>query len=330
MNLNDAPPPFSDRGVEIIILSCVLHSLSIPILVTRIWTRCRPSVRLGWDDWAILAAAVFDFVQWVLILIAVTNGLGRPSFYVPLAQLPIARLGLYFANHCSGWAIGLVKLSIACSLLRLRRESMAWRVFLAAMMVLSIAIAITTSGFLFASCKPLAAVWKPKTPSSVCLPRTLMSKGILSTAALTVATDFILALLPITFVRHIRRSARERVIVAIIMGLGLVASSASICKIASVLTKRLTGDPLRDGVDVTIWGITEIQLGIMAACIPCIKSLVERWLVRIGLISRRRGPTLYHLELEDSSSGCQPRDDCGRTAQPPDTGTGTGTGTEHD
>lgn len=138
---------------------------------------------------------------------------------------------------------------------------MVWRVFLLAMMALPVAIAVTTSGFLFASCKPLSAVWDPATPNAVCLPRTLMSKGILATAALTVVTDFTLALLPITFIRCIRRSVRERVILALIMGLGLVASIASICKIASVSSKKLTGDPLRDGVDVTFWGIMEVQLG---------------------------------------------------------------------
>ena len=88
-----------------------------------------------------------------------------------------------------------------------------------------------------------------------------MSKGILATAALTVATDFTLALLPITFIYRIRISVRERVILGIIMGLGLVASAASLCKIVTVSSKPLTGDPLRDGVGVTFWGIMEIQLG---------------------------------------------------------------------
>ncbi|KAK3386792.1 hypothetical protein B0H63DRAFT_468395 [Podospora didyma] len=331
MDPNAPPPPFDDRGTEIAILSCVLHSISIPILFTRIWSRCRPVFRLGWDDWAIITAAVFDFVQWILVLIAVTHGLGRPSFYVPSSQIPTARLCLHFANHCSGWAICFAKLSIAYSLFRLRRESMPWRVFLLVMMALPVAIAITTCGFLFASCKPLSAVWNPKTPNSVCLSRSLMSKGILGVAALTVATDFILALLPLTFIKRIRRSVRERIIIAIIMGLGLVASAASICKIASVSSKLLTGDPLRDGVDVTFWGIMEIQLGIIAACVPCIKRLVEKGLVRMGLISRRCGPTFYHLENNHSSRARakgSSRPHINQAEEPSLLNTGTATSTE--
>lgn len=55
---NAPPPPFDDRGHQIIILSCVLHAISIPVLFARIWSRSRPILRLGWDDWAIITAAV--------------------------------------------------------------------------------------------------------------------------------------------------------------------------------------------------------------------------------------------------------------------------------
>ncbi|KAK4210209.1 hypothetical protein QBC37DRAFT_270304, partial [Rhypophila decipiens] len=277
MDDNGPPPPFEDRGHQIVILSCVLHGVSLPVLFTRIWSRSYPTLRLGWDDWAIMAAAIFDLAQWILILVAVSNGLGRPSYYVPSSQRPTARACLYFANHCSGWVICLAKLSIAYSLSRLRRDSAVWRVFLMGMMVLPVAIAVTTSGFLFASCRPLSAMWEEMTPSSQpdCLPRTLMTKGILATATLTVVTDFVLALLPITFINRIKRSVRERAILAVIMGLGIIASAASICKIVSVSSKRLTGDPLRDGVDVTFWGMLEVELGIIAACVPFIRRTVE-------------------------------------------------------
>ena len=106
-----------------------------------------------------------------------------------------------------------------------------------------------------------------------------MSKGILGVTALTVATDLILALSPLTFIERIHRSVRERVILAIIMRLGLVASAVSICKIASVSS----------------------SYSIIAACVPCIKHLIERGLVRVGLISRRCGRTLYHLDNNHSS-----------------------------
>ena len=45
---------------------------------------------------------------------------------------------------------------------------------------------------------------------------------------MTIATDFVLALLPMTFIRRIRRPVRDKVILMIVIGLGLVASVATV------------------------------------------------------------------------------------------------------
>ncbi|KAK5652035.1 hypothetical protein OQA88_10938 [Cercophora sp. LCS_1] len=296
MNPLGDPPPDQNNAPPIIILSSVLHTVSIPVVAARIWSRARPRYRLWWDDYAILAAAAFDLTNWILILLAIRHGLGRPTFYVSAEDQPLGRMYLYFGQHASGWAIGFAKLSIALMLFRLRQEIILWKTFLTCMMVVSVGIAATTSGFLFAACKPLRAMWDYTTPDPVCVDPNFMSEGIVSTSGLTIATDFVLALLPLTFITRIRRSAREKVLLVAIMGLGLVASAASVCKIVDVTNKKLTGDTLLDGVNVTFWGILEIQLGIIAACVPCLKRPTERILIKLGLMTSRDGPTFYHVE----------------------------------
>ena len=56
-------PPDQSRGSILIIASVVLHVASLPVVATRIWTRCRPTVRLWWDDYAILVAVVCPSVS---------------------------------------------------------------------------------------------------------------------------------------------------------------------------------------------------------------------------------------------------------------------------
>jgi hypothetical protein len=182
----------------------------------------------------------FDLTNWILILLAVRNGLGRPTRYVPPDDQSKGRMYLYFGQHASVWAVAFAKISIALMLLRLRPDSMPWKVFLVAMMLLPVAIAAAASGFLFAACKPLSAMWD-FIPTAVCLPFPLITKWILATAALTIATDLILALLPLTFIIKIRRTVGERMLLSFLMGLGLVASAASICKMISVSNSELTG-----------------------------------------------------------------------------------------
>lgn len=190
-------------------------------------------------------------------------GFGRPTPYVPLSDAPTARLCQYFAQHAAGWALGFGKVSIALMLFRLRRDRAPWRYFLWGMMAWSVVIAVTCTATLLVVCRPVRAMWDFSLfpDRATCQAFSDVSRGILAVAAMTVATDFILALLPMGFVFQLQRSLRERVTVALVMALGIVASVASVCKIVAVTTDTLTGDGLVDGVNVTFWGILEIQLG---------------------------------------------------------------------
>ncbi|KAK4442604.1 hypothetical protein QBC34DRAFT_338370, partial [Podospora aff. communis PSN243] len=281
MDFTGPLPPDRSRGPTLIIASAVLHAVSLPVVAARIWTRSRPALRLWWDDYAILAAVAFDLINWILILLSVRYGLGRHSVHVPLEDQPQGRKLLFFCQQASGWAIAFAKISIALMLFRLRPDSRIWRVFLLGMMLLPVAIAVATSAVLFSACKPLSAMWD-FIPTAECLPFPVINQSILATAVATIVTDFILALLPLTFIVRIRITLSEKMLLFLLMGLGLVASAASICKIVSVTGSKMTGDTLRDSVDVTFWGMLEIQLGIIAACIPTLKRPTERVLQRLG------------------------------------------------
>jgi len=311
------PPPDVSRGHILVIASCVLHCVSLPIVATRLWSRIKPTAHLWWDDWTILVAVAFDLINWILVLIACQHGFGRPSLYVPPADAYTARLCQYFAQHASGWALGFGKVSVALMLFRLRRDQATWRWFLRGMMVWALVIAVTCSGTLFAVCTPVRAMWDFSLfPGAKCQAFADINRGILAVAAMTVITDFILALLPLSFVFQLQRSLRERITVSFVMALGIVASVASICKIAEVANQtKLTGDGLVDGVNVTFWGILEIQLGIIAACVPCLKRLAETWLRRVGLISTQKTQPTYYGDQTSrkkrtvNSSAIQRRDD---------------------
>ncbi|KAK3368259.1 hypothetical protein B0H63DRAFT_534402 [Podospora didyma] len=200
---------------------------------------------------------------------------------------PQARLAQHFAQHTSAWALAFTKLSIACMLFRLRQDSKAWRIFLSGMMLWAMVSGITASALLFSTCKPLRAMWDFTTPNFECLPIPVITQGILATAVMAV------------------RTLRERMVVALVMGLGLVASAASICKIVNVTSKNLSGDALVDGVDVTFWGMLETQLAIIAACVPCLKRMMENDLRRLGLMTRTEPSKFYYMDQQNSANATQ-------------------------
>lgn len=65
---------------------------------------------------------------------------------------------------------------------------------------------------------------------------------------------------PITFIINIQRPIREKIILGLIMGMGMLASAGSIAKTTKVHEYGVTGDTMMDMVGLTLWGELEMQL----------------------------------------------------------------------
>jgi hypothetical protein len=106
-----------------------------------------------------------------------------------------------------------------------------------------------------------------------------------------IISDVILSLAPIVFLRKLRRPLSEKITISILMGLGLTASGAAIAKL--VYSRRVhdfdISWTLSDAI-VCCW--SEITLGIIAACMPCLKGLFEGQLRKVGIL--RSEPKSYY------------------------------------
>lgn len=193
---------------------------------------------------------------------AVSWGMGRHNYYLRPSNEVQAEKYLFLSQPPFAWALVLAKISITSTLLRILRESTAWRWFLRVMVLFQVGIGITMNYFQFTLCKPLAAIWDPAVAATAyCEPPDISQTSIYVTAALTILTDVILSLIPLTFIVQLQRPMREKLAIAFIMALGLVASCASIYKATLVKNYGVTGDTLVDGVGLTIWSFLEMQLG---------------------------------------------------------------------
>lgn len=116
-------------------------------------------------------------------------------------------------------------------------------------------------------------------------------------SAINVVTDLCLSLSPVTFLSRLHRPVRERVLVCLLMGIGLFASSASIAKLVIILDweRRPGVDLWSMAVSIATWTVTEQFFGVMAACFPFLKPLVERCLTHLGISLTR-----YHTNELDS------------------------------
>lgn len=202
-----------------------------------------------------------------------------------------------------GLSMTCIKLSIAFTLLRIRGEHLGWKIFLYSIMIVQLTYGIGNILFnLVIACQPLEAAWRPEllyTPGSGarCVPVEVMTAVSNAGSAINITTDFLLSLAPATFLRKLNRPLRERVFVCALMAMGLLASGASVAKTVAVKAwgefdnntfatdagMALMDDWMATGITICTWTVLEQQLGLLAACIPALKGVLQTCLGRMGV-----------------------------------------------
>jgi hypothetical protein len=68
----------------------------------------------------------------------------------------------------------------------------------------------------------------------------------------------------------------EKIALSVLLGMGLAATACGIAKVVLIGPAQDSKDPTYDGAALAIWSYAEEYIGILAACIPCLRSLFER------------------------------------------------------
>jgi hypothetical protein len=85
------------------------------------------------------------------------------------------------------------------------------------------------------------------------------------------------------FILKINRPLREKIVLCLLMGLGILCAAASIPKFISYSVFANGGDTTKNATGVVMWSQIELYVGIIAACIPMLRAFFESALRRIGV-----------------------------------------------
>ena len=190
------------------------------------------------------------------------------------------------------WSMALIEISVAIMLLRLEPVK-NMRMFLYFMIGLQIATAIYNTTIQAIQCFPFEAAWDllKLNKDAVCLSRQTIGMHQIIISSINIATDVAFALLPISFLRKVQRPLREKIIIGVLMGLGCFAAIASIMKAVAAANFGKTDDPNAEGITMGAWTLVEEQVAFIAACVPCLRSLFQTIMVKIGVATTRGGTT---------------------------------------
>ncbi|KAH7135116.1 hypothetical protein B0J11DRAFT_501962 [Dendryphion nanum] len=259
--------------------------ISITLLIARLWSRLRPTKSLQADDWLILGGTVLAIANYSIIVAAVGFGLGRRTRFVSFRRRRQVLTLIFISQTVWYWAITLVKLSVAALLFRVKRSSRPWRIFIYILMTILVLAALVQTAFQFLQCRPFSVYWDPRVFRSgpvKCFKRSVINGNIVAFSSLQVATDLMFSFIPITFIRKLNVSRREKIFMCILMGLGLFASCAAIVRTMTLQEFYVSRDVFRTNVTVTLWAAVEQQFATIAATLPTLKAFFENVLLRIG------------------------------------------------
>ncbi|OAL04355.1 hypothetical protein IQ06DRAFT_364897 [Phaeosphaeriaceae sp. SRC1lsM3a] len=220
----------------------------------------------------------------LLLGLTCTYGLGRRTPFVSLSNRRSALRLLFILQVIFYWSIALIKLSVALLLLRLR-PTRRWSIFLYITMTFLILTVLAQTLLQFLQCAPFSIFWDPsaaRRPGGVkCLPLRVINITIITHSAIHVSTDLVLSFIPITFIRKLNRPRREKIFLSLLMGMGLFASMFAILRTVT-LRSFARGDFFRGQVMPTLYGTLELEVALIAATVPTLRSFVQRVLVRLG------------------------------------------------
>jgi hypothetical protein len=98
-------------------------------------------------------------------------------------------------------------------------------------------------------------------------------------------TDVVFAILPIVFIRKIQRPLREKIVLYFLMALGITCAASIIPKLVVLRDFESRENFTQTSAATMLWSQVEVFTGIIAVCIPVLKSSAERALKTIGLLS---------------------------------------------
>ena len=196
--------------------------------------------------------------------------------------------GAYLAIAVWGMSLAFIKAAIGFTLLHIR-QTFWFSVFIWFNIALAASFGFGNFWFSIFSCRPMRASWGdfPKPPETAhCTGPNAQTTAALIGAVVSITTDISLSLAPIIFLWNLNRPMRERIVIGVLMSLGVVAAASSVIKILAVEKFAKPGqDAIGLNITISTWTILELILGIIAACTPFCKPVLEQglWLLGVSL-----------------------------------------------
>ncbi|OTA99639.1 hypothetical protein M426DRAFT_253773 [Hypoxylon sp. CI-4A] len=236
-----------------------------------------------WDDWIMLAAQANFTVSCVLILLGVSDGLGRHN--KSLDQYHEIEALKYQALATATYVLNmwLIKLSIGIFLLRLASQKRYRYILYGSIFVVTIWSIVLFFWNIF-QCSPVPAQWDytilADDPTSRCVSAEEIVNAAYALSVMSILSDWMYALLPIPMLWKVKMTTQAKMTVVVVLGLGVFASIATLVRLKFLADLIDLADILHAGTDAMVWTLIEPGVAIVASSLVTIRPLLRQWRIK--------------------------------------------------
>ncbi|KAH7130877.1 hypothetical protein EDB81DRAFT_905479 [Dactylonectria macrodidyma] len=283
--------PDENRGPEILVATLLVTALATIAVIARGYVRLFVIRNTGWDDAFMTIAMALSWAGQGVIVPEVSHGAGRhigdvdPGIYQTGVKLNFISQPIFLVAIC------MVKLSVGSSLLRIASTKF-YKYLILSIMVFTAVYTVACVFTLILQCSDIRALWDPMVKAT-CWSQQVLQGLSYTNAAFNILTDLLFAvIIPIPMLWNLNVRFRTRISLIGILGLGIFACAAAIVRLGYAANYGKLGDWLWDSRNLTIWVVIELNVGIIAGTLPCLRPIFKSFLGSIYGTGSRKTPAL--------------------------------------
>ncbi|PHH59526.1 hypothetical protein CDD81_2888 [Ophiocordyceps australis] len=266
-NLVDPP----SQGYATIIAMVLYMVIATPCVAARLYTRARIHRKLWWDDWSSVIALIGLYGFCVIPLVGLRYGFGTDEWNV--SQTHVKRFNTLFSaiEIVARISIFFTKLSILLLYIRYfcppgaRRTWIFWSTLVVIIFNALYCIALVLVIRLQCVGKPPAVV-----ESGTCVNHYLV---LVTASIINVVTDFLILLIPLIAVWHLRMPQRRKLGLLVVFAVGGLGCAASIARLGYQVPEASNPNQTIILTNVTLLALAEHVIGIVVGCMPLFPAL---------------------------------------------------------
>ncbi|KAF4980321.1 hypothetical protein FZEAL_3638 [Fusarium zealandicum] len=261
-------------GLALLTLSMFFAALTTVVMALRVWIRTKHGV-FAMDDTLMVVGWMLYIILVAMVARGTYIGIGTRDAELNDRIQQDGRMYLWMLQGLYCVALVFIKCSICVTLLRIAVIK-AHRIIIWITIAVSIMSTLIVVIGLMAMCRPINANWDANAGGECSPPVVIVSLSYLVSAA-AVATDWTCAVLPSFMLYHSQMKRATKISISIILGLGVLASVATIARFPYIKAYASATDLLHNVANIIFWSVFETGTGVVAGSLPAMRTMLKNY-----------------------------------------------------